>query len=92
MTLAHEVSTITGIRLVRLLATSPITSSRGHVSVAEKTLWASKRTTSRVEDQAYCLLGIFGINMSLLFGEGMKAFLRLQKKIFKDDNDMSLFA
>ena len=92
MTLAHEISTITGIRTVCLLATSIIDSSRGRVSVAEKMSWASKRTTSRVEDKAYCLLGIFGINMSLLYGEGMKAFLRLQKKIIKDDNDMSLFA
>jgi hypothetical protein len=91
VTLVHEVSTITGIRAVCLLKPSLITSSRGSVSVAEKMSWASKRTTSRVEDKAYCLLGIFGINMSLLYGEGMRAFLRLQKKIIKDDNDMSLF-
>jgi hypothetical protein len=27
---------------------------------------------------AYCLLGIFGVNMPLLYGEGERAFLRLQ--------------
>jgi hypothetical protein len=67
-----------------------ITSSRGRVSVVDKMLWASKRT-SQIEDQAYCLLRLFSINMSLLYSEGKKAFLRLQK-IIKDDNDISLFA
>ena len=31
--------------------------------------WASNRHTTRVEDQAYCLLGIFGVNMPMLCGE-----------------------
>ena len=92
MTLAQEISTITGIRPICLQHTFLITLPFRYVSVAEKMSWASKRKTSRVEDEAYCLLGIFGINMSLLYGEGMKAFLRLQKKIIKDDVDMSIFA
>jgi len=47
-------------------------------SVAQRMSWASERETTRTEDLAYCLLGIFGVNMPLLYGEGSKAFLRLQ--------------
>ncbi|KAH9883331.1 hypothetical protein F4778DRAFT_767259 [Xylariomycetidae sp. FL2044] len=61
-------------------------------SVAERMSWASNRVTTRPEDIAYCLLGIFDINMPLLYGEGDKAFLRLQEEIMRDSNDQSLFA
>jgi len=56
-------------------------------SVAERMSWASKRQTTRLEDIAYCLLGIFDVNMPLLYGEGTKALLRLQEEIVKRDND-----
>jgi hypothetical protein len=62
------------------------------VSVAQKMSWAAYRQTTRVEDMAYCLLGIFDVNMPLLYGEGTKAFLRLQEEIMKVTNDHSLFA
>ncbi|OTA52521.1 HET-domain-containing protein, partial [Hypoxylon sp. EC38] len=61
-------------------------------SIAYRMSWASSRETTRVEDTAYCLLGIFGINMPLLYGEGDKAFIRLQEEICKQTTDMSLFA
>ncbi|KAJ8106240.1 hypothetical protein OPT61_g9667 [Boeremia exigua] len=61
-------------------------------SVGERMSWAAKRTTTRTEDMAYSLLGIFNINMPLLYGEGEKAFARLQEEIMKDNNDQSLFA
>ncbi|KAI6380654.1 hypothetical protein MCOR25_001589 [Pyricularia grisea] len=61
-------------------------------SVAQRMSWASKRRTTRREDRAYCLLGIFGINMPLLYGEGDRAFIRLQEEIMKDSDDQSLFA
>lgn len=54
--------------------------------------WASKRECSREEDHAYCLMGIFGINMPLLYGEGENAFKRLQLEILKTSDDESLFA
>jgi len=57
-----------------------------------KMSWASKRETSRTEDIAYCLMGIFDINMPLLYGEGKKAFLRLQLEILKRSDDESIFA
>ncbi len=61
-------------------------------SVAERMSWASTRETSRVEDLAYSLLGIFGVNMPLLYGEGRKAFQRLQMQILSDTGDHSIFA
>jgi hypothetical protein len=61
-------------------------------SVAKRFSWAALRETSRTEDIAYCLLGIFDVNMPLLYGEGKKAFIRLQEEIMKSSNDYSLFA
>ncbi|KAK4618071.1 Vegetative incompatibility protein HET-E-1 [Fulvia fulva] len=60
--------------------------------VAEKMSWASGRTTTRSEDTAYCLLGIFGVHMPLLYGEGEDAFIRLQQEIIRQSNDESIFA
>ena len=61
-------------------------------SVAQKFSWASRPRTTRLEDQAYCLMGIFGVNMPLLYGEGRNAFMRLQQEIVKISNDESIFA
>ncbi|KAH7313732.1 heterokaryon incompatibility protein-domain-containing protein [Stachybotrys elegans] len=61
-----------------------------HASVAERMSWAAGRETTRKEDLAYSLLGIFNINMPMLYGEGMKAFQRLQEEIMKIDDDSSL--
>tara|TARA_R110002060_G_scaffold8496_7_gene12714 strand:+ start:158 stop:1858 length:1701 start_codon:yes stop_codon:yes gene_type:complete len=52
-------------------------------SVAKRMSWASMRNTTREEDLAYSLLGIFDINMPLLYGEGSKAFKRLQEEIIR---------
>ncbi|KAK8863208.1 Vegetative incompatibility protein HET-E-1 [Apiospora arundinis] len=62
------------------------------IPVACRLSWASRRETTRVEDQAYCLLGIFNITMPMLYGEGPKSFLRLQEEILRQDGDLSLFA
>ena len=61
------------------------------ISVIERMTWASRRETTRVEDEAYCLMGIFSINMTTLYGEGQQAFYRLQEKIMKRSVDTSLF-
>jgi hypothetical protein len=61
-------------------------------SIASRMSWAARRRTTRDEDIAYSLLGIFNINMPLLYGEGEKSFLRLQEEIMKTSDDQSLFA
>jgi hypothetical protein len=48
--------------------------------VGKKMFWAANRKTTRVEDIAYCLLGIFNINMPLLYGEGRRAYCASRKK------------
>ena len=62
-------------------------------SVAERLSWAANRITTRPEDIAYCLLGLFGITLPLSYGEGGEnAFYRLQEEIIKTTVDMSIFA
>ncbi|CZR56509.1 uncharacterized protein PAC_06398 [Phialocephala subalpina] len=61
--------------------------------IAQKMSWASRRETTRPEDQAYCLMGIFGVSMPLLYGEGsIGAFERLQLQILSKSDDESIFA
>ena len=55
-------------------------------------VWAAKRSTSRTEDIAYCLLGVFHVNMPLLYGEGFRAFQRLQQQILTQTGDFTLLA
>lgn len=63
-----------------------------YASVAERMQWASMRNSTRIEDTAYCLLGLFDVNMPLLYGEGDKAFIRLQLEIIRKTDDESIFA
>jgi hypothetical protein len=62
------------------------------VPVARRMSWAASRHTTRVEDLAYCLFGIFDVNLPLIYGEGRKSFIRLQEAVARDINDLSLFA
>jgi hypothetical protein len=62
------------------------------ISVASRMTWANGRETTRVEDIAYCLMGVFDINMPLLYGEGQRAFQRLQEEIVKQSDDQSILA
>ncbi|KAI1772682.1 heterokaryon incompatibility protein-domain-containing protein [Hypoxylon cercidicola] len=86
--LLDTLSEVTGIEPMYLKDGDYIWSA----TVGTRMRWASKRETTRLEDTAYCLLGIFGINMPLIYGEGEKAFLRLQEEICKQSNDLYLFA
>lgn len=60
-------------------------------SNAEKMSWMAGRKTNRTEDVAYSLLGLFNVKMPLVYGEGIKAFHRLQVEIMKQTTDHSLF-
>lgn len=71
----------------------PWTRQGYRLCIAQRMSWASRRETTRGEDMAYCLMGIFDVNMPLLYGEGeKKAFRRLQGEISKNSDDPSLFA
>ncbi|KAK4172371.1 hypothetical protein QBC36DRAFT_338043 [Triangularia setosa] len=86
--LVSVISAITGIGDACLL----FRDNTPQVSVAERMSWASHRKTTRSEDMAYSLMGIFNICMPVLYGEGgKKAFRRLQKEIMRVSFDQSLF-
>ena len=60
--------------------------------VAQIMSWAASRKTTQVEDRAYSLMGLLDVNMPMLYGEGKKAFHRLQLEIIRASNDQSIFA
>lgn len=61
-------------------------------SIAERMSRAASRATSRLEDVAYCLMGLFDVNMPMLYGEGTRAFIRLQEEIIRRTEDYTIFA
>ncbi len=61
-------------------------------SISQRMSWFGSRKTTRVEDEAYCLLGLFDVHMSPLYGEGRNAFQRLQEEIMRQSVDTTLFA
>ena len=80
---------ITGVRLKFLQHSSRALGC----SVAERMSWASSRKTTREEDWAYSLMGLFDVNMPIIYGEGLeKAFKRLQLEIIQKSPDQSIFA
>ncbi|KAL4070215.1 hypothetical protein V8B97DRAFT_1871798 [Scleroderma yunnanense] len=86
--LARTISDIT--RVPQHILTSGLSSNRP--CVAQIMSWAADRNTTRVEDRAYSLLGLLDVNMPMLYGEGKKAFHRLQLEIIRMSDDQSIFA
>lgn len=86
--LADEVETITGISRGVLDGSTALQS----IPLAKRMYWAAARHTTRVEDKAYCLLGIFDVNMPMIYGEGSRAFKRLQEEVLRKTTDLSIFA
>ncbi|KAK0713753.1 heterokaryon incompatibility protein-domain-containing protein [Lasiosphaeria miniovina] len=62
------------------------------IPVAKRMSWAADRGTTRIEDRAYCLFGIFDVHLPLIYGEGAKSFIRLQEAIIQESTDLSLFS
>lgn len=77
--LERQIHEITRIPLLALRGT-PLS----QFNVEDRLLWAETRQTTREEDRAYSMLGICGIYMPLIYGEGEKnAFRRLRKELGK---------
>jgi hypothetical protein len=77
--LERHIHKITGIPVKALRGRSLL-----EFSITERMLWAEKRETTRKEDKAYSLLGIFGVYMPLIYGEGRdSAFNRLWEAVDK---------
>jgi hypothetical protein len=84
---SRQIEAVTNVPKRILEGESPSTTS-----VAQRMSWAARRETTRIEDIAYCLMGLFEVYMPLMYGEGMHAFLRLQQEIIKSSDDTSIFA
>ncbi|KAI5364627.1 Putative heterokaryon incompatibility [Septoria linicola] len=85
--LSQQLERATGVRRQYIQGDASV-----HVaSIAQRMSWAAHRSTTREEDIAYCLMGVFDVNMPLLYGEGSKAFLRLQEHIIAQSEDESMF-
>ncbi|KAI1349672.1 HET-domain-containing protein [Xylaria sp. FL0043] len=84
------IASITGIEDWHMYSLHTMDITLKHVSVATKLSWVSRRSTTRTEDMAYCLLGLLDVNMPLLYGEGHRAFLRLQEEFLKKSFDSSI--
>ena len=86
----HEIITaIVGIEQNYLSGKSDVEEA----SIAKRMSWAASRKTTREEDIAYSLIGIFDVNMAMLYGEGAtRAFVRLQEEIMRMNEDQSIFA
>ena len=78
---------VTGIDIDVLLSLVKLQS----IPAAKRLSWASERQTTRVEDEAYSLMGIFGVNIPVMYGEGRRAFTRLQEEIMKQSPDHTIF-
>jgi hypothetical protein len=76
LSLQHQITQVTGIPPTALSG-SPLST----FSVAERMRWATGRNTTRKEDRAYCLLGIFEVFIPPIYGEGDHAFVRLREAI-----------
>ncbi|EJF56991.1 HET-domain-containing protein, partial [Dichomitus squalens LYAD-421 SS1] len=87
-TLASIVSEVTRIDRAVLTFERPL----DKVSVARRMSWAAARKTTREEDRAYSLMGIFGVNITVSYGEGRYSFIRLQEEILKHIPDQTIFA
>ncbi|KAI0350690.1 HET-domain-containing protein [Trametes cingulata] len=85
--LARTIEEVTGVDRDVLTFAKPLEA----VSVARRMSWAAGRQTSRLEDEAYSLMGIFGVYMPTIYGEGYNAFVRLQEEILRHISDQSLF-
>jgi len=88
--LSSLISEITGIP--KTLLTTPRRTKVWNFPIAVRISWMSKRQTTRVEDMSYSLLGILGVNLPTIYGEGHEAFMRLQGEIVRKYSDLSIFA
>ncbi|CCM05770.1 uncharacterized protein FIBRA_08003 [Fibroporia radiculosa] len=83
----NEITKVTSIPYRDLFNYHP-----GTDRVHEKMLWASHRRTTKTEDMAYALIGIFDITMPIAYGEGAWAFVRLVEAIMGRCGEWGIFA
>ncbi|KAF9224474.1 hypothetical protein BS17DRAFT_779877 [Gyrodon lividus] len=63
----------------------------GTQKVRERMMWASKRRTTRIEDIAYSLIGMFDVSLTIAYGEGDRAFYRLMVEVVQSCYEWDIF-
>ncbi|TBU47589.1 heterokaryon incompatibility protein-domain-containing protein [Dichomitus squalens] len=86
--LSGAIEKITGIELSVLKQQKPLSA----IPVIVRMAWAAKRETEKVEDRAYSLFGIFDVHLPMSYGEGDRAFFRLQAALLQTIPDQTIFA
>ena len=86
--LAAPIASITGIDACYLTGQKDFKNT----SIATRLSWQANRRTTEVEDMAYSLIGILGVSLLPIYGEGREAFMRLQRELVNTQPDESLFA
>ena len=86
--LANSISRITGIEAAYLTGADDFRNA----SVATRLSWQAGRRTTEIEDIAYSLIGVLGVQLVPTYGEGRQAFQRLQEEILRTQPDESIFA
>jgi ankyrin repeat protein len=81
--LENEIQQTTGIAIQALQGVSVL-----QFSIEERMSWTKNRETTREEDQAYCLMGIFDVHIPVIYGEGKNnAYKRLREEIDKQSEE-----
>lgn len=83
--LGQQIVGITGIPMEALLG-QPLS----RFTVENRFSWAQNRQTTMEEDKAYSLLGIFGVFLPLIYGEGQPNALRRLRKEVRESIDVIL--
>jgi len=87
--LATVISDVTGIHRDAILYPSRVP----FFSIAARMSWANGRKSSKGEDRVYSLMGLFGVNLPIVYGEGEKnVFIKLQRSIMETSDDQSILA
>jgi hypothetical protein len=83
VSLEQQITGITGIPTAALQG-QPLST----FGIDERLSWVGGRRTTEEEDRAYCLLGMFGIFLPLIYGEGQtSAMRRLRREIINNDSE-----
>jgi hypothetical protein len=83
--LKHIIYEVTGIPVKALLG-----GDLSNFDVTKRFSWAANRQTTEEEDGAYCLFGIFGVHLPLIYGEGKDRALKRLKKEIETSEDASI--
>lgn len=88
----HDTILTTIIHLTEIAEYDLVDFSPGVFRVQQRLRWAARRTTTRVEDMAYSLIGLFDVSMTITYGEGQRSWFRFMEIILRHCKSWDVFA